>query len=637
MGFLSPHHCVGFLFFAWIPPGGSRLRRLRRFPSLTTPHSPLFTTPLYHISLIIHHSTFTTQHSPLYASHLSHLTHHSPLFTTTLITSHSSFTTLHYTTYHISLIIPHSTHLTYHISLILHHSTHLTYHISLIIHHSSLHHLSHLTHHSGAVRRASWSNCGAHGRRWAAAAFRRVADAVHRASLEELRARVGAAGPQLASRVAGAVHRASMEELLRAWAPLGRGSLSCGKHSTQSLLEELRRAWAPLGCGSFVAQVAEELSWRSCVRAWAPLGRSWLSCGRRMQTQHTEPYGGAAARVAAGPRLALMWQTQCTERPGGCERAWAPLGRGWLLVWQVAVHRAFLEELRARVGAAGPRLPFVWQTQYREPSGGAVARVWRRWAAAGFRVAGAVHRAFWRSCGARGRRWAAAAFRVAGAAHRAWPPLGSELPFVRQAQYTEPPGGAAARVAAAAFRVAGAVHRASWRSCGARGRRWAAAAFRVAGAVHRASWRSCGARGRRWAAAGFRMAKVQYTEPPWRSCGARGRRWARWLLSYGTRRASIFDTLIFLTPLCHTNFDTPSIFHTPSFTHNFVTHHLSHTIFDTPPLTHHLSHHFVPHHLSHTTLSHTIFAHTIFDTHHLSHTLCHTPSLTHTIFVTHHL
>ena len=52
----------------------------------------------------------------------------------------------------------------------------------------------------------------------------------------------------------------------------------------------------------------------------------------------------------------------------------------------------------------------------------------------------------------------------------------SRLPFTWQAQYTEPPGGVAARVVAAgvaaAFRVTGAVHRASWRSCGARGRRW---------------------------------------------------------------------------------------------------------------------------------------------------------------------
>ena len=51
--------------------------------------------------------------------------------------------------------------------------------------------------------------------------------------------------------------------------------------------------------------------------------------------------------------------------------------------------------------------------------------------AARSRVAGAVHRASWWSCGARGRRWPAAAFCVANA-----------------------------------------VHRASWRSCGARGRRW---------------------------------------------------------------------------------------------------------------------------------------------------------------------
>ena len=51
------------------------------------------------------------------------------------------------------------------------------------------------------------------------------------------------------------------------------------------------------------------------------------------------------------------------------------------------------------------------------------------------------------------------------------------------------------------------------------------------------------------------------------------------------------------TQLCH----TPSC-HTPSFTHHLC-HHLSHTIFHTPSLTHHL----VTHHLSHTTLSHTIF------------------------------
>ena len=68
--------------------------------------------------------------------------------------------------------------------------------------------------------------------------------------------------------------------------------------------------------------------------------------------------------------------------------------------------------------AAGPRLAtalVVWQAQYTEPPGGAG----RRWPAAGCRVAGAVHRASWRSCCARGRRWPAACCRVAGAVHRA--------------------------------------------------------------------------------------------------------------------------------------------------------------------------------------------------------------------------
>ena len=114
----------------------------------------------------------------------------------------------------------------------------------------------------------------------------------------------------------------------------------------------------------------------------------------------------------------------------------------------------------------------------------------------------------------------------------------ARLPFVWQAQYTEPPGGVAAGVAVAGPRllfVSGAVHRASWTSCGARGRRWAVATFRVAGAVHRASrrisrgrrGRSCGAGGRRWAAAAFCVAgAVHRASRTRRSCGVRRRRWA---------------------------------------------------------------------------------------------------------------
>ena len=115
-------------------------------------------------------------------------------------------------------------------------------------------------------------------------------------------------------------------------------------------------------------------------------------------------------------------------------------------------------------------------------------------------------------------------------------------------------------------------------------------------------------------------------------------------LSHTTLSHTIFHTsslthhlghTIFHTTLSHTIFDTPSqtIFHTPSFIHRFVSHHLS------------------PHHPSHTTLSHTIFytpSQTISHTpslttpsftHQLCHTpsftqLCHAPTLSHTIFHT---
>ena len=81
--------------------------------------------------------------------------------------------------------------------------------------------------------------------------------------------------------------------------------------------------------------------------------------------------------------------------------------------------------------------------------------------------------------------------------------------------------------------------------------------------------------------------------------------------------------------------------HTIFVAHNFVTHHLSHTIFDTPSLTpsftplchtpslthHFVTHHFVTHHLSHT-IFHTPHCHTPSFTHR------HRPSFTHTIFHT---
>ena len=101
---------------------------------------------------------------------------------------------------------------------------------------------------------------------------------------------------------------------------------------------------------------------------------------------------------------------------------------------------------------------------------------------------------------------------------------------------------------------------------------------------------------------------------------------------------TIFDARLCHTPslthhLSHATL-SPTIFDTPSFTHNFVTHHLlrttlSQTIFHRPSFTDHLSH-------THTTLSHTIFHHTIFHTQLCHTTSFATPSFTHH-FVTHYL
>ena len=273
---------------------------------------------------------------------------------------------------------------------------------------------------------------------------------------------------------------------------------------------------------------------------------------------------------------------------------------------------------RCRVEGAVHR---VWQAQYAGPSGGA-----RSCCARGRRLARG-----WRSCGrrccARGRHLARG-WRLCGRRStqglleellRAWSSPGPRLAFVWQVHYTEPSGGAAARV------VAG----------------WPAAGFRVAGAVHRASWRSC--------------CHTTLSHTP-----SFTHHLSHHFVTHHLSHA-IFDTPSFTHHLSHTIFDTPF------FTHHLLHTTLSPTIFDTPSfthrhrpsfthhfVTHHLSHNFVTHHLSHTVtdhLSHTTLSHTIFDTPSFTQ-LCHTPSFTtpslshtifhHTIFhthnfVTHHL
>ena len=219
-----------------------------------------------------------------------------------------------------------------------------------------------------------------------------------------------------------------------------------------------------------------------------------------------------------------------------------------------------------------------------------------------------IHRASWASCGARDRRWGRGCLSrgrrstqsLLDELRRAWPPLGPRLPFAWQAQYTDLHGRAAARVAAAgaaaAFRVAGAVHRVSWTSCGARGRRWC---------------RGCLSRGKRstqslldelrrvWlpagAAAAFRGAGAVH-RASWASCGARGCRWGRGCLSRGRRSTQSLGRAAARVAAAGAAaafaWQGPLIIHPSSRTTYHISLITSHLPFS--QLTHHLSH--VTHH-----------------------------------------
>ena len=272
-------------------------------------------------------------------------------------------------------------------------------------------------------------------------------------------------------------------------------------------------------------------------------------------------------------------------------------------------------------------------------------------AAAAFRMAGAVHRASWRSCGARGRRWGRGCFLRGrwSTQSLAWAPLGPRLPFAWQAQYTEPPGGAAARVgaagAAAAFCVAGGVHRASRKSCGARGRCWG---------------RGCLWRGRRstqslleelrraWAPLGPRLPfawQVQYTAS-WRSCGgaaARGRRWGRGCLVMASAVHITTQLITIHHNLSHTNSSqlhfSHLTHHSSTAHHNSSQLHFSQVHFSSQLI---ITYHIPTHHnsTSHTSLltphlSHHNFSSQLITTYHIpthhsstSHTTSHTSLIT---------
>ena len=256
----------------------------------------------------------------------SHTTHLTPLITThltPLITQHSSHTSHH-----------HSSHTPHLIPLITHHSSHTSHHLSS--------HTPHLT--------ALISNHSSH-----TSHTPRISHPSHSTHLKPLISHTRHLTPLISQHSSQTTHltHLSTTHLTPLIRRLGRGCLSCGRRSTQSLLKELRSARPPLGPRPFVwqAQYTEPSAKAAARVAAACMGHTFLSCGRRSTQNLHEPSGGAAARVAA---------------------AWAAAAfRG-----RRPVHRAHPAGAAARVAAA--------------------------WAAA-FRVAGAVHRAFCKSCGTRGR------------------------------------------------------------------------------------------------------------------------------------------------------------------------------------------------------------------------------------------
>ena len=223
------------------------------------------------------------------------------------------------------------------------------------------------------------------------------------------------------------------------------------------------------------------------------------------------------------------------------------------------------------------------------------------------------------SCGRHSAQSFLAAFRVAGAVHRAsWTNhyttshISLITPRVWQAQYTEPPGQRLPHSSLHHFshlthhttRVAGAVHRASWPT----------AAFRVAGAIHR---ELPGQAAARVAAAGPRLPAVSLiTHHPslhhlitshssHHSCGRRStqslleRSCVVWQVQYteppgggAARVVAAGPRLPFVWQAQHAeppggglagvsagaahraSWRSSGLVLTPSFTHNFVTHHL---------------------------------------------------------------
>ena len=378
----SPHHCVGFLFFALHPPHPAAASASARPPTThTTTHDTALSRSLSHPTphtalsslshqLISQHLALTTHGSHTNSPHTSHIqshpTHHTALslslshptphtalssLSHQLISQHLALTThgSHTNSSHTSHIQSHPTHHTA-LSLSLSHPTPHTA-LSSLSHQLISQHLA-LTTHGSHTNSSHTSHIQSHPTHHTALSLSLSHPTPHTAPsslshqlISQHLALTTHGSHTNSSHTSHTTHGSHHTALLvRAWAPLSRGWLSCGRRSTQRLLEELVPAWAPLGrgwlpCGKRSTRTRTLLE--ELVRAWAPLGRGWLSCGRR-STQSLE---------------VLV-------------RAWAPLGRGWLSCGRCST-QSLLEEL-VRAGAAGPRLAVVWQAQYTEPPGRAL-------------------------------------------------------------------------------------------------------------------------------------------------------------------------------------------------------------------------------------------------------------------------
>ena len=271
---------------------------------------------------------------------------------------------------------------------------------------------------------------------------------------------VVAAGPPSLSAVAGAVPRASRRGCgvrCRRSAPL---ALCSGRRSTQSLQKGLRRALSPLGPP------------RSLQR----------------QAQYPEPPEGAAARVvAAGPPAVLcvtaivsckaMVVTGCESHCNGCGQDVRTL-----CLCTTAIVISIVLVLAGSESHCKCCEKDVCEVCL---CTGAIVICRTSVCAACSHSQSLSSRDCRRGCGARCRRWAPLSLcsgrrstqSLQKGLRRALSPLGPPRSLQWQAQYPEPPEGAAARVVAAGppslSAVAGAVPRASRRGCGARCRRWA--------------------------------------------------------------------------------------------------------------------------------------------------------------------